>query len=104
MDRWLDAETAQEESQGLIDEVRDYIDNRLRGPYFEGSAQWVDAAHAIRRRWFNASIGLAFDGEQEPLFLPAVKGANLVGRQSIVTSTHWLGSLFAELREAVLKG
>ncbi len=39
--------TAQEASQGLIDEVRDYIDNRLRGPYFEGSAQWVDAAHAI---------------------------------------------------------
>ncbi len=57
-----------------------------------------------RRRWFNASIGLDFDGEQETLFLTDVKGANLVGRcGSIVTSTHWLGSLFAELRESVLK-
>jgi hypothetical protein len=103
-DRWLARETAERESQGLIDRLSAALQERETNPYAESGA-WQQAAYNLRREWFRVSIGLADteEGDKYTLFLTEARITNLAV-PPILPFTHWLGSLYAQLREASLKG
>jgi hypothetical protein len=102
-DRWLARETAEPESQGLIDRLLGELREREANPYAE-SGSWRQGAYELCREWFRVSIGLVDNrGEKYTLFLSEAKIGKLAV-PPIVTFTHWLGSVYAQLREASLKG
>src|SRR5215469_5295330 len=103
-DRWLARETAERESQGLIDRLSAVLQQRETNPYADGGS-WHQAAYNLRREWFRVSIGLADtqEGDEYTLFLTEARITNLAV-PPILPFTHWLGSLYARLREESLKG
>lgn len=106
MELWLkDSEHSKKEAQSLIERLNSSLRKTLDNEYAERRPkEWITAAYEIQKQWFQVSIGLDFEGDHETLFLTDVKNAYLVGNNSIFSFTHWLGSLYAELRDAALKG
>jgi hypothetical protein len=102
-ERWLVRETAESESQALIDQLSAELHKREESAYAEPGA-WQQAAYYLHRGWFRVSIGLADNNvDRYTLFLTEARISDLAV-PPILPFTHWLGSLYAQLREASLKG
>jgi hypothetical protein len=105
-ERWLTCDEAERVSQGLIDQVSKRLQKRESNPYGEVTAAWRIAAYNLRREWYRVSIGLAeSDGtDKGTFFLSEARGVGDLSVGPIVPFTHWLGSLYTQLRQASLQG
>jgi hypothetical protein len=105
-EQWLSRETAEAESQKLINQTSERFRERESNPYAEVTSAWREAAYNLRREWFRISLGWADsdEGEKETIFLSEARGVGDIAVGHIVPFTHWLGSLYAKLRKAALKG
>lgn len=104
IERWLSPETAERDSQELINQVLKEFRERESNTYAEITPAWRQAAYNLQREWFRVSIGLTYikGGEKYTLFLSEAKGIGDIAVGTIIPFTHWLGSLYARLREAAL--